>query len=120
MRTHSYKNMLKQYETTPIDSDDLNDRQEKLSRLNYSVIVEGSFLEYENAEKWIQDNLNIATAEFVFYGKTGYDYGFIEYFFAKDSDCQQFKKKIPDIYTKWPDGSCSKSDGYGKFVERLE
>jgi hypothetical protein len=119
MKMHSYQDMLNEYGSTDIDSYDLDDRQEKLSRLKYSLIIEGDFLEYENAEKWIRDNLNIAAIEFVFYGKTGYNYGFMEYFFSNESDFERFKNTIPNIYTEYPNGTCSKSDGYDKHVSKV-
>ena len=116
MRTHSFEDMVKEYGSLPLDPDDLNERHEKLSRLKYSVIVEGDFLEYDNAEKWIKDNLKMETIDFVFYGKIGYDYGFIEYFFEKENDSIRLKKEIPHIYTKYPNGSHTKSDGYEKDI----
>ena len=116
MRIHSFQDILKEY-GNDIESDDLNERQEKLVTQKYSVIVEGNFFEYENAEKWIKANLNVVTINFIFYGKTGYDFGFMEYFFNTEFDSEQFKNKVPDIYTNFPDGSCSKSDGYHKYID---
>lgn len=111
--------MLKAYGTTGIGDDDLAEREKKLSNLKYSVIVEGNFLEYNNAEKWIVDNLNIKTIESVFFGKLAYDYGFIEYFFSNESDSKKFRSVIPNLYTTYTDGSCSKSDGYDKNVVNI-
>jgi len=116
MRILSFEDMEKEYGSLSLDPDDLNERQRNFSKLKYSVIVEGNFLEYDNAEKWIKNNLKIETIDFVFYGKTGYDYGFIEYFFEKENDSIRLKNEIPNIYTKYPNGSHSKSDGYDKHI----
>jgi hypothetical protein len=116
MRIQSYQDMLKEYGTMPIDTDDLNEREEKMSKLKHSVIVEGNFLEFDNAEKWIRDNLKIKTIISIFYGKIGYDHGFMEYFFDNETECSGFKNEIPNIYTKYPNGTCSKSDGYDKNI----
>jgi hypothetical protein len=116
MRTHSYQDMLKEYEAIPLDQDDMDERKKMLSVFKYSAIVEGNFLEYDNAEKWVKDNLNIKTINSVFYGKTGYDYGFMEYFFDNEENSIRFKNEIPNIYTKYPNGSFIKSDGYNKDI----
>jgi hypothetical protein len=116
MRINTFQNMLTEY-GTDIDPDDLSVRQEKLGKLKYSAIIEGNFLEYDNLEKWIEEN-NFTKIESIFYSKTGYDYGFWEYFFESESDCERFKNKIPDIYTQYPNGTCSKSDGYGNDIPK--
>ena len=108
--------MVKEYESRPIDADDLNERKEILSRQGYSVIVEGGFLEFDNADKWINENLHIDSISSMFYGKTGYDFGFMEYFFDNEAASELFRKEVTHIYTVYPDGSYTKSDGYDKDI----
>jgi hypothetical protein len=107
--------MLKEYEISQLEQSDYDDRIEMLTKQKFSVIVEGNFLEYDNADEWITLNLGVPVNQ-VFYGKTGYDYGFMEYFFANETDSIRFKEAIPKIYTVYPDGSHSKSDGYNTDI----
>jgi hypothetical protein len=105
--------MIKEYQTArPVEQDDLDERKEILSRQCYSVIVEGGFLEFDNAEKWIKENLDIDALSSLFYGKLAYDFGFIEYFFDREADSERFKIAVTDIYTTYPNGMCFKSNGY--------
>lgn len=112
MRVHSYSTMLATYGIQELEEDELTEREEMLAKFKFSVIVEGDFLEYDTVEKWIKLNLNTSNISFVFYGKIDYNFGFIEYFFDSEIDCERLKKEIPNIYTIYPNGSHSKSDGY--------
>lgn len=116
MKTRSFEEMIDEYGANQIESDDLKERKEILSRQSHSTIVEGNFFEFDNAEKWIKENLHIDTINSLFYGKTDYDHGFMEYFFDREADSERFKKEVMNIYTTYPDGSCSKSDGYGHDI----
>lgn len=121
MKIYSYNEMVKAYAVRPLEIEDIKEREENLSRLCYSVIVLGCYLELENADKWITTTLGIGTITAIFYGKIDYDFGFMEYFFENEESSALFKAKVPNIYTIYPNGSCSKSDGPGKdipFIER--
>lgn len=121
MKTHSYEEMKKVYDAVrPIDAIDLQERKEYLSEQSYSVIVEGSLLEFENARKWIKETMHIDSINCLFYNKIGYDFGFIEYFFDHEADSERFKKEIGNIYTTYPNGSCSKSDGHDHDIPFVE
>ena len=120
MKTHQHEEMIKEYGTTQVDIEDLEERKETLSRQGYSVIVEGDFLEFENAEKWIEENLHIDTINRLFYGKTDYDFSFMEYFFDHEEDSERFKKEVANIYTTYPNGSCSKAAGSNHNIKFIK
>lgn len=113
--------MLLEYGISELDPDDNIERREMLSRHKYTVILEGGFMEFDNLEKWIKMYLDKNAVVSLFYGKTGYDYGFAEYFFDDQKQALAATKAIPNIYTLYP-GSYKpnhifKSDGYNTFVE---
>lgn len=103
--------MLKEYEVRPIDPEDFEQRELLLTTHKYTVIFEGDFLEFDNAESWVKKELDLATINFIFYGKLDYDYGFFEFFFSNEADAKRFSDKVPDIYTRYPNGSVSKTKG---------
>jgi len=113
--------MLTEYNITDLDSDDKNEREKILSKLKYSVIVEGDWTEFDNLDKWIKYNLDIETITDLFYGKTDYDYGFREIFFDREDYSTMIINVIPNIYTIYPHSTIPnqmcKSDGYQKNIK---
>jgi len=86
----------------------------------YSVILEGGYLELDSLNKWIDVNLSYDPIKWLFYGKTGYDYGFAEYFFSEESNAQDVSKIVSNIYTifpnSYPPNQISRSNGYDKEI----
>jgi len=116
MKLSTFSAMIKEYEIRPIDSDDLKERERLLAGHDHSVIFEGNILEFENALDWLKNQLNIDKIDYIFYGKLGYDYGFFELFFPNETDATKFEKILPDIFTKFPNGSMMRSAGLDNFV----
>jgi len=120
MKVRSFQEMLIEYNITDLDSDDKKEREKTLSKLKYSVIVEGEWTEFDNLDKWVKNNLNIDTITDLFYGKTDYDYGFREIFFEREECATKLTNVIPNIYTIYPKSNIPndicKSDGYQKSV----
>jgi hypothetical protein len=61
MLIRSLEEMLKIYGIETLDTGDQEDRIGMLSKYPYSVIFEGDFLEYDNLESWIRENLKAPT-----------------------------------------------------------
>ncbi len=122
MRVQTFEELLFAYNKTMsgIDRADIINRNEMLTRYKYSVIVEGEWSEFENLEKWIKINFDIDSFEQIWYGKTGYDYGFVEYFVNNERGSSDLQLAIPNIFTVYPNsyppGQILKSDGYGKDI----
>jgi hypothetical protein len=121
VKISSFQEMLLEYGISELDPDYNIERMEMLSMYKYTVILEGEFMELDNLEKWIKINLGKNTVISLFYGKTGYNYGFSEYFFDDQQQAWEATKAIPNIYTLYPasykPNHICKSDGYGKEVE---
>lgn len=121
MKISSFQDMLLEYGISDLDPDDNIARKEMLSQYKYTVILEGEFMEFDNLEKWIKINFNKDSVISLFYGKTGYNYGFAEYFFEDQNQALSATKAIPNIYTFYPSSHkpnhICRSDGYGKEVE---
>ena len=87
---------------------------------NYSIIIEGGWEELENLEKWIIQNMDKFQTAKIWYGKTNYDFGFVEYFLKNGDNANELSKVIPLIYTTYPHsnppGLICKSDGENKRV----
>ncbi len=115
MRIENFENMLKEYGASGIDAQDQAERLELLSKYKYSKIVEGDFDELENADKWIQLNIGEDQIRNLYYGKTGYDFGFCEYFFLNEDHALHFEQAIPNIYTLYANGY-SRTNGYEDIV----
>ncbi len=73
-------------------------RAEKLQSLPYCMMVEGEHRELENFESWIRETLQ-EPVNLIYHGKTGYNLGFAEYFFATDGSMQQALRIVPRIYS---------------------
>ncbi|SEW51578.1 hypothetical protein [Chitinophaga arvensicola] len=120
MRIKSFQEMLLEYNISELEPDDNTERKEMLSKYDNSVILEGGFMEFENLDKWIRITLGKNNIMYIFYGKTGYDYGFAEYFFDDAREAQEVTRAIPNIYTLYPKSykpnHICKSDGYDEEV----
>jgi hypothetical protein len=117
MLIRSFQEMLKEYDIEDLASDDKEERIKMLSEKRYSVIFEGDFLEFDNAEKWIQQNISNNPVAFLFYGKLGYDYGFFEFFFTEQKYAIEFTQVIPNLFTTYPIGKTFKTNGYNNLIE---
>jgi hypothetical protein len=84
-----------------LDSDQLKGRKKFLQDY-YSVIVEGTFLEFETLNNWIRKNISNDGFENYFYGKTDYDFGFTEFFVSNMQDAEKLKYVVPFIFTLYP------------------
>ncbi len=66
-------------------------------------------------------NLNPNTLKWLYYGKTGYDYGFIEYFGDMEEDVLKTENIVEIIYTIYPDSSppnqISRTDSYDNWID---
>ncbi len=126
MRIETYENMLNQYKKDGLSLkytiELLQERIEYLSKFSYSVIVEGNHDEFDSLDQWMENNswvkdkIKIVSFENLYYGKTGYDYGFGEFFMNDKILFNSLCKAIPNIYTCFP-VSISKTDGYGNFID---
>jgi hypothetical protein len=120
MKLQSFQQMLLEYEITQLEVDDENSRVEMLLKYPYSVILEGGYLELDNLNKWIEINIGSDSIKWLVYGKTGYDYGFAEYFFANEIDAKRVTEVIPHIYTiysnSYPPNRTVKSNGYDEDI----
>lgn len=95
--------MLLEYGINQLDPDDESERQEKLTTLPFSVIVEGSHDELESLEKWMGLTFDKEAVSYLYHGKTGYDFGFAEYFFDDVVKKSTIVDAVPRMYLVWPD-----------------
>lgn len=120
MRIQSFQQMLLEYSIDQLETDDINDRKERLITHRYSVIIEGGFMEFDSLNKWIEINLGQESINWLFYGKTGYDFGFAEYFFTEELHVKTVTEIVPRIYTIYPHSSppnlTEKSNGYDENI----
>jgi hypothetical protein len=84
-----------------LETDDLVEREKLLTKYKYSVI-EGEHMEYDNLHKWIMQNISSDSIKEIYYGKTDYDYGFVEFFFAEKTQEEKLRLTVPKIYTTYP------------------
>jgi len=122
MKIRSFEEMLLEYQIPELEPDnDERERYKMLSLFKYSVILEGEFMEFENLDKWIKIYIDEDAVNSLFYGKTGYNYGFIEYFFDNETKLSEIIKVIPNIYTLYPNANprecVGKSDGYDSWID---
>lgn len=112
MKVQSFENMRKVYsDNNDLDIIDLKERKELLTKFKYSVIIEGSHIEFDNLNDWIRQNISTEPLKEIYYGKTDYDYGFAEYFVNEKIDEEKLTFAVKNIYTTWGNGTISKSDG---------
>lgn len=123
MRIQSFKNMESEYKTTRrgLESDDLEERKLLLDKYKFSIIVEGEYSEIDNLENWIGQNIREDHFESIYYGKTTYNYGFVEYFFSDKEFGRKLKFIVPNIFTIYPNAYPSqkilKTDGCDNILE---
>lgn len=122
MRVRDFIQLEEAYKDTVrgIDPDDIEKRNVLLVKYASSVIVEGVWFELKNLEKWAKENLHETLVDQVWYGKTGYDFGFVEYFFNDQVNAEKFAAVISKIYTTYPNsyppGEICRSEGYDKHI----
>ncbi len=90
-------------------------RDEILANFPYSVIITGDFFEIENAEKWCADNTEGFTS--LFYEKTAYDFGYIEFFFKNENDKAKFESAVENIITDYSNGTSGMTKGSAEIVK---
>lgn len=122
MKVQSFQFMQSVYGgNRDLEPDDLEERNKLLAKCKYSVIVEGEHTEFDNLHKWIKQNLGLDSVENIYYGKTGYDYGFAEFFLEDKIHEESLREAIPNIYTtyafSYPSGGICKSDGSGVNID---
>ena len=122
MKLLSYTELLKKYDGYyDLSKNELPKREDVINQKPYSVILEGEHNEFDSLDAWIKSNIDKERLEFIYYGKTDYDYGCAEYFSLNESDISKLKKAIPNIYTLYPDAKpssqISKTDGAGQWIE---
>ena len=111
MKVATYSEMIQEYKVRPIDTDDLKERERLLNDNRYSVIFEADFLEFDTVQNWMQKELETGPIKFLFYGKLEYDYGFFEVFFERKEYSIKLNDAIPGIFTKYPNGKISRTNG---------
>ena len=116
MKLSTFSEMVHEYEVRPIDSDDLEEREKLSTRHKYSIIFEGNFLEFDSLQLWIRENINNNPIIYLFYGKLGYDYGYFELFLNEQSHFEKITTAIPAIFTTYPNGKASKTNGYDQEI----
>lgn len=122
MKLISYKEILEEYKGYyDLNQEELPKRTNHLNLKPFSVILEGEHNEFDSLDAWIKSNIKDEDFEFIYYGKTDYDYGCAEYFGKIESNINRLKEVIPNIYTLYPDAypenQISKTDGSGKWIE---
>jgi hypothetical protein len=112
MKVQSFEYMQTVYGgNRDLEPDDLKGRQGLLTKYKYSVIIEGSHVEFDNLNSWIKQNINADPLKEIYYGKTDYDCGFAEYFVNEKIHEEKLKFAVKNIYTTWGNGTISKSEG---------
>lgn len=117
MRSRTFEEMQHEYITDSRFEEDIPERNEMLSKFNYSIIIEGGYLELFELEAWIKLNIGEGFINNIYYPKTGYDFLFSEYFFIDEGNVNKVYQALPDIYTYYPSGRKFKSDGYHNFID---
>ena len=112
MKVQSFEHMRTvYYGNRDLEPDNLEERKQLLSKYKYSVIIEGSHVEFDNLNAWIKQNISVDPLKEIYYGKTDYDYGFAEFFVNEKTHEERLKFAVKNIYTTWGNGTISKSDG---------
>ncbi len=103
-----------------LEPDDLEERKNLLTKYEYSVIVEGGHMEFDNLYKWIKQNIGENSIKEIYYGKIDYDYGFAEFFFTEKVHEEKLRIAVPNIYTiypnSYPPGKIIKSNGSQEHI----
>ncbi len=120
MKLRTYKELLIELELNNLNIDQ-SERNQMLRNNPFSIILEAGHMELDSLDEWIRLNLNPNTLKWIYYGKTGYDYGFIEYFGTNQEDVLKVSNVIHQIYTVYPDSSppnqISRTDGYNNWID---
>lgn len=116
MKLSTFSEMIHEYEVIPINSDDLEEREKLLISHKYSVIFEGDFLEFDSLQLWVKENINNNPIVYLFYGKLDYDYGYFELFLDEQSHFEKIMIVIPTLFTTYPNGKASKTNGYNQEI----
>ena len=116
MVVRSYSEMIEGYNKPDLNLDDRDERMEMLSKYKFAVIFEGDFLELDNLQKWIHENITTSPLQYLFYGKLGYDYGFFELFFDRQEDAEKVSLTVPTLYTAFPNGKTLRTNGMDEFI----
>ncbi|MNU99118.1 hypothetical protein D3C71_892420 [compost metagenome] len=124
MRVQTFQELESAYQQTSqgLDKDDLNERSAFLKTHPYSVIIEGEYSEFENLNQWISKQINNDSKwKHIYFGKTDYDFGFVEYFLTKEKDMLQLKEIVPFIFTTYPlslvPNTICRSNGYNLQID---
>ena len=116
----SFPYMLLEYKSGELEQD-LVVRNEMQAKYPSSFIVEGEHMELENLETWIKAQIGNDKAVVLYYGKTGYNFGFAEYFFGSQNETMRAAEAVPNIYTIYPHSlaptKAFKSIGYEDQIE---
>lgn len=121
MRTQTFTELQTAYYDTNhgLDNEVLEERSKLLKTHRYSLIVEGEYSELENLKLWISEHTS--TPKEIYYGKTDYDFGFVEYFFEDEANQQWTKQIVPLIFTSYPlalnPNTICRSNGYSEQVD---
>lgn len=78
------------------------ERSKLIIKYPFSVLFTADYQEIENAEKWCTNNVSDWTK--LWYGKTDYDYGYIEFFFKIEEDKVKFEDIVEGLIIKYPSG----------------
>jgi len=118
MRVQTLTYMMAEYDTDcgGIDLDDLRKREQLVSTFNYSVILECEHHEFDSLQKWIKAHFDLNCIDYIYYGKTGYDYGYAEFFVTVKTMEEQLTYIIPHIYTQPSNHIPFKTDGYNVWI----
>lgn len=112
MKSQSLEYMQALYKNNRgLEPADLEKRKNLLTQYKYSVIIEGSHLEFDNLDRWIKQNISVDPLEAIYYGKTDYDYGFAEFFVKEESHVEQLRFAVEYLYSTWGDGAIFKTNG---------
>ena len=122
MRVQSFEYMRTVYGgNRDLEPDDLQEREKLLTEFKYSVIVECEHMEYDNLHKWIKQNIQTEPIKEIYYGKTDYNYGFVEFFLTEKMQEENLRLTVPNIYTTYPfsnpSGKICKSNGSDNKIE---
>jgi len=117
----SFPDMLSEYKSEELEKDNLLARKEMQGKYPFSFIVEGGHMELDNLETWIKAQFGSDKVVFLYYGKTGYDFGFAEYFFERQDEALKAGEAVPNIYTVYPHSltptKAFRSIGYENEIE---
>lgn len=101
MRVVSFEDLLSSYEPTYLRDGYEKKRKEMFEKYPFSVLVEGGYQETDGLEKWIAANIGADQINWLFHIKTGYDFGFTEFFFTDQQAAARVSHIVPHIYIKY-------------------